>query len=165
MRSKKNICRLDVTVHNSLGVRSSQGVRDLYGNLQEVIKFHGFAMDSLLKPLTFQLLHDDEGLAVVVLDVVNSTNARMVKLRGRSRFAGKSLEGAWIFGQVFGNKLQSDMPAQAEIFRFVNNSHSPSAELRQDVIVRNGLPDHLHEFIGRTRRFAAFDSTCNRCNL
>ena len=38
--------------------------------------------------------------------------------------------------------LESDVPTQFHVFSFVHNTHAPIAQLLDDAVVRNGLPDH-----------------------
>ena len=42
------------------------------------------------------------------------------------------------------NKLQRNMPSEPEVFCFVHHSHAATAELRQNAVVRNRLPEHVH---------------------
>ena len=49
-------------------------------------------MDQLLQALAFELLHHDEGMPVVVCDVVDRADIGMVKLRGRLCLALKTLQ-------------------------------------------------------------------------
>jgi hypothetical protein len=51
-----------------------------------------------------QELHGDEGLALVLPDLVNSADIGMVQTRG-TRFAAKTLEGARILGKLTWQKL------------------------------------------------------------
>src|SRR5262249_62331117 len=44
--------------------------------------------DAVLQRLAFQKLHGDEGLAILLVDVVTGADVGMVQRRGRLRFAG-----------------------------------------------------------------------------
>ena len=144
IRSQKNIRRFDVAVHDALGMGGGQRVRHLHRDVQQVVKVQSLTMDSLLQALAFELFHDDEGVPVVVLNVVDGADVGMVELRCGARLSHKSFQRARIRGQVLGDEFQRDMPAQAEILRLVNNSHSAAAQLRQHAVMGHRLPDYFH---------------------
>src|ERR1700721_1134652 len=109
-------------------------------------------MNPLLQALAFELFHDDEGVSAVVVNFVDDADIWMVELRGRTRFASKSIERPLIFQQMIGNKFKGNMAAKAEVLRFINNSHSAASELRQHAVMGNRLTDDLHRRIARALR-------------
>ena len=125
-------------------MRRRQRVRHLHRDVQQVVKIQSLAMDSLLQALAFELFHDDEGVPVVVLDVVDGADVGMVELRCGARLPHKPLQRALILGQMFGDEFQRDMAAQADVLRLVNNSHSAAAQLRQHAVMGHRLPDNFH---------------------
>ncbi len=44
--------------------------------------------------------------------------------------------------QAFGQKLQGDKAAEAQVFSLKNDTHSTGAKLFDDAIARDGLSDH-----------------------
>src|SRR5208282_4128769 len=114
IRSQKDVCRLDVAVHNSLGVGHCQRVRHLHSNLQQVFKVQRLAMNALFQALAVQFLHDDERLPVVVVKVVDGADTGVVELRRRTSVSSKSIQRACILRQVIGNEFQSHISAQSE---------------------------------------------------
>ncbi len=54
-----------------------------------------------------------------------------------------------ILRQMFGDEFQGDMPAQADVFRFVNHSHSTTAQLRQHAVMGHRLPNDFHSSVAR----------------
>jgi hypothetical protein len=61
----------------------------------------------------------------------------------------KPLQRGLILGQVFGNELQCNVAAEAEVLRLINNSHSAAAEFRQHAVMGHRLPNDLHKSYGR----------------
>ncbi len=114
-------------------MRRRQRVRSLHCDVQQVVKVHCLAMclamDPLLQAFAFELFHDDERVSVVVVDVVDGADVGVVELRCGARLPRKPLQRALILRQMFRDEFQRDMPAQADVFRFVNNSHSTTAQL------------------------------------
>ena len=140
--SKEDIRRLDIAMNNAFGMRRDQRIRHLDRDLEQLLHLHGFAMQPLLQALPLQLLHDDEGVPVVIVDFVNRADVGMVQLRGRPRFPLKAVERLTIPNQVVRNELQSDMPAQAGVFGFIHYSHAAAAQFSQNAIVGDRLTDH-----------------------
>src|SRR5271165_6581884 len=103
-------------------------------------------------------------MAVMVFDVVNDADARMVQLRSGASLAHEAVERLAVVGQVVRNKLQRDMAAEHCIFRFVNHAHATTAELPHNVVVGNCLADHsegrgfhLAVMLGRSKKSGQLD--------
>ena len=64
-----------------------------------------------LQALALELLHHDEGMAVVVFNPVDRADIGMVQQRGRSRLARESFQRLRIAGEIFWNKLERDVAA------------------------------------------------------
>jgi hypothetical protein len=97
---------------------------------------------ALLERLALQKLHDDEGLACVLINVVDDADVGMVKRGSRAGLALEAFHGLVIFGELFWEELERYKPAERRVFGLVDHTHAPAAELFQDAIVRNGLTDH-----------------------
>ena len=125
-----------------LGMAGGQRIGHLDADVEDLIHLHRLAPQPVLQAHAFQLLHDDEGMAVEVLDVVNGADAGMVQLRSGARFQHEAAQGLGVVDQVVGNELQGDVAAQARVDRVVNHAHAATTELADDAVVRNGLADH-----------------------
>ena len=110
------------------------------------------AGNAMLQRHAVQKLHGDEGLAVLLADVVNGADVGMIQ-RGRGlRFALKAGQRLRIAGNVFGQELQGDEAVQPRVLGLVNHAHPAAAQLLDDAVVRDGLADHLWPIIfGRSR--------------
>ena len=51
--------------------------------------------------------------------------------------------GGVILGDVVGKKLERDKASELGVFRLVHNTHATTAELFNNAVVRDGLPDHI----------------------
>ena len=102
----------------------------------------GLSGNALLQALALQLLHHDEGMAVVILNAVDGADVGMVQQRSRPCFPLEALQRLGIAGQIFRNKLQRNVPPQLEIFGLVNHTHATAPELAQDAIVGDCLANH-----------------------
>ncbi len=55
---------------DALGVRRIEGVGNLDRHVQDLRRLHGLSADAMLERLTLQQLHADEGLALMLVNVV-----------------------------------------------------------------------------------------------
>ena len=78
-------------MHNPLGMRRRQRIGNLHRNVEKMLQVQRLAFDARLQALALQLLHHDERMAIVVLNVVDDADIRMIELRRRSRLARKPL--------------------------------------------------------------------------
>ena len=64
---------------DALGVSCIESIGNLNPQIEQLIRLHGAALDTVLESLAFQVLHDDEGLALVITDVMDDANVGMVQ--------------------------------------------------------------------------------------
>ena len=131
---------LDVTVRDALRVREIQRVRGLHGDIDNLGRCHSTA-DPRQKGLSFDVLHDDEGDAIALADVVDGGHIRMVQRGCGLRFAREALHAVRVRRELSGQDFQRDGPVQSRIAREVDLSHSAGTEQRQDLIVTDGPAD------------------------
>src|SRR6266545_5306753 len=127
---------------NSLGMRGREGVGDLNRDIENRIGIQSLAMNHLLQAFALQFLHDDEGMPVVVVDIVNGADIRMVELGRSPRFAFETFQRLGVTYQIFGNELKRYTPSEAYVLRLVHNAHATASEFSQDAIVGDRLADH-----------------------
>ncbi len=128
---------------DSLGMAGGQRVGNLDAHVEHLLDIHGLAVHEIAKALAFELLHDDVGLAVEVADIVDGADVGMIQLRGDARLTQEALQRLVIVEQVVRDELQRDAAAKASVFRLVYHPHSTATQLAQNVIVGNGLADHV----------------------
>src|SRR5215471_7261193 len=92
---------LDVPVHNARCVGGIQSIGNLKRELQLRFVVERLASNALLESATLQQLHDDKRLALVLVDVMNRTNMRVIESGGGSRFALESFQGLEIVTDIF----------------------------------------------------------------
>ena len=96
----------------------------------------------MLQRHAVQKFHGDEGLPILLADVVDGADVGMVQRRRGLGFALKAGEGLRVAGNIFRQELQGDEAMQPRVFGFVNHAHPAAAELLDDAVMRNGLADH-----------------------
>ena len=101
-----------------------------------------FFRDPRLQRLAFQTLHHNERLAFVLADFVSSTDVGMVERRGRARLAVETFDELAVLGQLYGQELQGDRPAELGVLGLVHHAHAAPTQLFQNPVVGNGLAGH-----------------------
>src|SRR5437899_492900 len=93
----------------------------------------------MLQSLAIQELHRNKSLAILLPDVVDRANIRMIQRGCGLRLALETSQGLSVSGNLLRQKLESDETMESGVFGFVDNTHPTTAQLLQDAIVRNGL--------------------------
>ena len=95
----------------------------------------------LLQRAALQILHGDEGAAVLLADVMNGADVGMIQ-RGRgSRLALEPAQRLSVARQIVRQELQRDEAMEPGVLRFVHDAHAAAAELLDDAVVGEGLAD------------------------
>ena len=125
-----------------LGMGGVEGVGDLRGERNELVELNGAAVDAMLEGLALEQLHGDEGATVVLVNIVNGADVRVIQSRGGAGFALKTLERLSVGSESVGEEFERDAAAEAGVLGFVDDAHAATAEFAEDAIVRDGLADH-----------------------
>ena len=86
----ENICRFDVAVNDALCVSGIQSVRNLNRQAEQNIRLQRFSADTMLQRRAVQKLHGDECLAIVLINLMNRADVRMIQRGRRLRLALKA---------------------------------------------------------------------------
>jgi hypothetical protein len=135
----ENIRRFDVAVDDTLFVCCVERVSHLYAQLQQQIHRQRLAPDTMFERLPFEMLHHDEEPAVLLPDLMNRADVRVIQRRRGACLSLKSLQRIGIARQFLGQKLQGDVAAEARVLSFVDDSHSAATESLDDFVVGNDL--------------------------
>jgi hypothetical protein len=76
---------------------------------------------------------------------MDGADVRMIQRRSSLGFALKTAERQRAFGYVLGQELESYKATELHILGLEYHTHRASAELLDDVIVRDGLSNHWRE--------------------
>ena len=69
-----------------------QSVRDFDGEIEEMFRLHRLRGYELTESFAFEILHDDEGAAIMLADLMNRTDIGVVEGGGSTGFTAKALE-------------------------------------------------------------------------
>ena len=137
----ENIRGLDVPVNDAFRMRGVKRVGDFGAQIQHHIQRQRAPSDAIAQRLTLQILHDDEKLSIVLANLMDCADVRMVKSGSGASFPLKTLERLTVRGHILGKKLQRNKAPKLGVFGLVHDAHSAPAEFFDDAVVRNGRTD------------------------
>ena len=141
-RDDEDVGRLQVAVHDPLRVRRLQRVRDLDPEVQQRPEVERPPPDPVREGFPLEQLHGDEVLPLVVVDLVDRADSRVIEGGGSAGLALEALERGRVLGHFRGQELERDVPAELRVLGLIDDAHAPAAELGGDPVVGDGLADH-----------------------
>jgi len=138
----KNVRRLDVAVQDPFGMSSIERVGNLDCQTKQNIGFDRPARDAMLERDAIEKLHDQEGMPILLSDLMNSADIRMIERRSGLRLALKTRQSLRVFDNVVGQKFQGDETMKGNVLSLVNHAHAAAAEFFDDAVMRDRLADH-----------------------
>src|SRR5208282_2571554 len=82
-----------------------------------------------------QQFHGDERLTVLLPDLMDGADVRMVQGGCRLRLALEPSQGLRVTDNLFREELQSDKTVQGQVFSLVDDTHPATAQLLDDAVV------------------------------
>jgi hypothetical protein len=119
--------RLDVGVNDAFDVGGIQRVRNFNGKCEQCVIVQRPAGNHGLYGHAVHKLHCDERTTILLANVVNGADIRMVLGRSGSRFALESPWGLRISRHFVRQELQSDKAMKPGVFGLVNHTHPATA--------------------------------------
>ena len=101
--------------------------------------------DPVGERLAFQVLHDQEVDAILVANVMQRTNVRVIELRNCAGLTFEPLAELRVGRKVLGQDFDRDDPIEPRITPLVDLAHAASPERRKDLVwaeSRTGLQRH-----------------------
>src|SRR5271157_685767 len=96
----KNVRRLDVAVNNAAGMRRVERIGSFDSQREDGLQLHRAAGDQVLERGAVEELHDEEGAALFLADVVNRADIGMIERRCRLGLAAKTLQRLAVLRQI-----------------------------------------------------------------
>src|ERR1700745_1360154 len=96
----------------------------------------------MLQRHAIQKLHGNEGLLVMLTDLVNRADIRMVESGSRSPLAAKTFKRLRVLRHIVRKEFQCDEPPKLRVFSFVDHAHTTTPDLFEDAVVRDGVTNH-----------------------
>src|ERR1022692_3558514 len=138
----------DVPMDDPFRVSSVQRIRDLDSERQDQLGLQRATRHSLLERRPFQILHDDEGLPLLLPDFMNRADIGMVQCGRGLRFSLEASQCLRVSGDLFRQELQGNKTMEDYVLSLIDHAHPATAQLLDDLVVRDSLADHLAEILG-----------------
>ena len=87
-------------------------------------------------------------MAVLLPDLMNRADIRMVESRGCLRLPLETSQRLGVSGDLVRQELQGDKTMQSGVLGLVHHTHAAATELLDDSVVRDGLADHAQACYG-----------------
>jgi hypothetical protein len=138
----ENIGWLDVAVDDPFGVCCVESVSDLNSERQNKFSFQWTATNAMLQRHPVQKLHSDKCFTILLTDVEDRADVRMVESGRSLGFALKTSQCLRVASNFIGQELEGYKTMEPGVFRLVDHAHAAATELLDDAVVRDGLADH-----------------------
>ena len=141
-----HVLRLEVAVDDPRGM----GLREAFGDLRRVVEgrpAEGGPSPGEERPqrAAVHQLHHDVGPAVVVADLVDRHDVRVVEGGGRARFLLEADQAIRVRGDVPRQDLDGHLTTEVQVLRPVHLPHAAGAQLLADLVVSDRLADLDHD--------------------
>ncbi len=120
---------------------ASSALGDPDAPFEQQIERQRLAFDTVLQRRAFQELHGDKRLALMIADLINGADVRVVERRRSARLAPQPFQRRSIPSQFRWKEFQSNEAAEVQILCLVDNAHPAAAQFFQDAVVRNRFAD------------------------
>lgn len=95
-------------------------------------------------------------LCNALANFVDRANVRVIERRRRARRAPQTLQQLRVARRFRGEEFQRDVASQIQILSFVHHSHPAAAQLFQDAVMGNCVPDQRIVFWHRRALWPKF---------
>ena len=145
---------------NALGVRRVERVRHLGAKREHLLHRQRAFGNAVLQRLPVEQFHHHELLALMIADVVERADVRVVQARDHPCFAQEALHDLAIGLGLVGQELDRHLAAEAGVFGLVHHPHAARAEARQHAVVRDGFTNHKFPVSGSSSTSRIFFASC-----
>ena len=124
-------------------------------NSDRFVDWEPSLLHALLERLPVVERHDDEELAVLFADVVDSCDVRMVERARRAGFLNEARLGSLVADQLPGQKLDGYCPLERQVRRSIEKPHPARTQpLLEPVVLKHAADERV---LGIGRRFGFID--------
>ena len=117
-------------MHHSLSMRAVQRLGDLSAVAQNLVDRQRTAAQTIGQRLAIEQLHDQ----IVLADVIERADVRMIELRDRLRFALESQLEVRAVGQLRRQNLDCHLTIEPCVASAVHVAHPARADRREDLV-------------------------------
>src|SRR5262245_42154583 len=141
-----NVGRFDIPMYDADRVGCIKSVSYSNRDLQQSFQRNGLSADALPQRFTIDELHSDKMPAFVLADVVYRADVGVTERGRRPSLSTEPLDGSVILTHIVLQERQGDQTTKAGILRLVDDTHTPCANHRENLIGPRrgvGLQHHI----------------------
>src|SRR5262249_1574736 len=131
----KNVGRFYGAVDDASYTSASQAVTDLNAKPQQPLALKRLATDKMLERFACQQFHHDKLPALVLVDVVDGADVRMIHRGGGAGFSPEARNSFRVVAKILGQKLERNGATELCVFGPVDDPHAATAQLFAHTIV------------------------------
>ena len=126
----EKIRRLYVAMDDPTFMGGIQGIGNLDAERQHHVDFKRLASDAMFQCYAIEIFHGDKRLSVLIVDLVDRADVRMVQSGSRLRFPLKTAERLCILRDFIRQELERYKASKLYIFGLVNHAHPAAGACR-----------------------------------
>jgi hypothetical protein len=112
-----------------------EGIGDFGGEFQALLQRHRFSVNAMLERPAFEKLHRDKSTAILLADVVDGADVRMIQGGCGLRFPFEAGQCLRIARNFLRQEFQRHQAMKPRVLRLVHDTHSTTAEFLDDAII------------------------------
>ena len=128
----EEVRRLDVAVNDAAPVRGVERIGDLAREVEHAMAANRSVFDQLPDGAPFEPLHRDERLALVLAELVDRADVRVLQRGGQTRLALEPRQPLRRRAGLVAQHLDRDFAAEPEILRSIHHAHAAFAQAVQE---------------------------------
>ena len=129
-----DVARLEIAMDDAEAVRGVERAGDVDRHAERLAQRQRPARDRVGERLPFEVLHDQVVDAVLMADVVERADVRMVQPRDRARLAVEALAQLRARGEMRGQDLDGDVAVETRVAGAIDLAHAAGAERGDDFV-------------------------------
>jgi hypothetical protein len=139
-----DVLGLEIAMHDAALMRGGEAVGDLGGDVEDGAHRHRALLDDRSQIAPFDVLHDDEGRAVVGADLVDRHDVRMIERGGGTRLLREARQRVLLRGEPRREHLDRDFAPELRIACDKDFAHAARADRAEHFVVTKGLAKGSH---------------------
>src|ERR1022692_1051820 len=116
-----------------------QPVGDLDGPVEQGFEQQGLVANAMLQRGALQEFHRQERMPVVLADLVEGTDVRMIDGCRGARFLPEAFDRYAVASHFLREKFQGDFPAEFQVLGAIDDAHATAAKFLDNPVVRDVL--------------------------
>jgi hypothetical protein len=137
-----HVARLEVPVHDSPGVREGEPLAQLLHDRELLAEVGGARADQVAQVPALEQLHRHVGEPVLLAEVVDGDDVRVVEPRRRLRLVPEALPEVGVGGERGRDRLDRHVPVEQRVVGPVHLAHRTLADLLDDTVLADTVEIH-----------------------